>query len=239
MDNTQDEATVTEELEDAVTEEEMTEEELIALLQGAGGPSDDEVWSSTSLKYYGKKHRTLLISGEVDDEQANAIVSQIRALNDDDPDAVIIVHINTVGGSIVDALAIYDMLLCVSNPIVTVVNGGCFSAGLLLAAAGCKRLATPNSMYFYHQTVVQVAGIDSAAVMKSTAGFYDWCNETVNKIMMDRIGMSEAEWDEHFGHSTSKYFDVNEALIYGFVTDVMEHAEKPEIALVDSNAVEE
>ena len=238
MDNIQDEETVTTE-EEVQEELEITEEELIELLSGARESDPGEVWSSTTLKHFGKKNRTILVSGEIDDEQANALVSQIRELNESAPLEPIIVHINTVGGSVIDALAIYDTLLCVSNPIVTVVNGGCFSAGLLLAAAGCKRVATPNSMYFYHQTVVQVAGIDSAAVMKSTADFYDWCNETVNKIMMDRIGMSPDKWYEHFGHSTSKYFNTKEALEYGFVTDIMTYAEKPEISLVNPEEEEE
>lgn len=241
MDTTQDEEVVSkaEEAEEAQEDLELTEEDLIALLQGATDSDPNEVWSSTTLKHFGKKNRTILVSGEIDDEQANALVSQIRELNEIDPLEPIIVHINTVGGSVIDALAIYDALLCVSNPIVTLVNGGCFSAGLLLAAAGCKRIATPNSMYFYHQTVVQVAGIDSAQVMKSTASFYDWCNETVNKIMMDRIGMPEEEWHEHFGHSTSKYFDTNKALEYGFVTDIMTHSEKPTITLTNSVEGEE
>ena len=238
MDNIQDEEAVTTE-EEVQEELELTEEELIALLSGAQESDSEGVWSSTTLRHFGKKNRTILVSGEIDDEQANALVSQIRELNESAPLEPIIVHINTVGGSVIDALAIYDMLLCVSNPIVTVVNGGCFSAGLLIAAAGCKRVATPNSMYFYHQTVVQVAGIDSAEVMKSTAEFYDWCNDTVNRIMMGRIGMSADEWHKHFGDSTSKYFDANEALEYGFVTDVMTYAEKPEITLGNPNEEEE
>jgi ATP-dependent Clp protease protease subunit len=233
MDNTQDEEAVS-----TQEEVELTEEELVELLKESMDPSD-ETWSPTTLKYFGKKNRTILLTGDIDDEVANALGSQIRELNLADPAAPIIVHINTSGGSIIDALAIYDMLKCVTNPIVTIVNGGCMSAGLLIASAGSRRIATPNSMYFYHQTVVQVAGIDSTHVMKSTADFYDWCNETVNKLMRDGIGMSAEDWDTHFGHSTSKYFDAKEAMIYGFVTDLMSYPEKPIVELSTDGEEEE
>jgi ATP-dependent protease ClpP protease subunit len=222
------------ETEETSEETELSEEELANILQEfVQSQSDDsgEIWSSNTLRYFGPQNRAILMTGELDEPQANALVSQVQELSQLDDEAPIHVHINTAGGSVIDALALYDILLCVPNPIITIVQGACFSAGLLIACAGEHRLVTPNSMYFYHQTVVQLMGIDSMHVMESNVGFYEWCNTTANNIMRERIKMTDEDWKEHFGHSTSKYFGAEDAVKYGFATGLIEYAEKPELIL--------
>lgn len=215
--------------EESVEEEELTEEEMEVLNTLLDTSDSSETWGPKTLRYFGPKTRTILVTGEIDEELANAICSQVYELNSESGDEPICVHINTPGGSIIDALAIYDVLRCVTNPIITVVHGGCFSAGLLIACAGDQRIATPNSMYFYHQPTLQMLGVDSMLVMESNRGFYEWCKHNSDRIMRDRIDMPEEAWEETFGHKTSLYFNVEEAIKYGFCTGQLKYQDKPKI----------
>lgn len=210
-------------------EVEISEEEINEALEALTTQEEPpEIWGPTSLRYFGPKTHAILVTGEIDEQRANALSSQIQELHLESPTAPIYVHINCPGGSIIDALAIYDMLMCMSNPIITIVNGGCFSAALLIACAGDQRLATPNSMYFYHQPTLQMIGIDSMPVMKSNTEFYEWCKENTDSIIKDRIDMTDEEWQETFGDKTSLYFNVETAIEHGFCTAVLAYAEKPE-----------
>jgi ATP-dependent protease ClpP protease subunit len=103
---------------------------------------------------------------------------------------------------------------------------------MLIASAGDQRLATPNSMYFYHQPEISVIGISSQETMESNAEFYKWCKNNNDTIMRNRIGMSEEDWATHFGNKDSKYFGVKEAIEYGFCTATLAYAQKPKIELL-------
>lgn len=212
---------------------EISAEEIERVLKNMDDePQYPEVWGPTTLRYFGPKTRAILVTGAIDEQRSNAICSQIQELHMDSPTAPIYVHINTPGGSVIDALAIYDMLLCMDNPIITLVNGGCFSAGMLIACAGDQRLATPNSMYFHHQPEISVIGITSQETMESNAEFYKWCKYNNDEIMRKRIGMSEEDWALHFGETNSKYFGVKDAIKYGFCTATLVYADKPKIELI-------
>ena len=79
------------------------------------------------------------------------------------------VSMNTPGGSVYDALALYDLIKTYrkSFPIHIHVAGLCMSAGVVILQAGSKRTAAPHSTFLVHevasnnvgyQTVTQQAG---------------------------------------------------------------------------------
>ncbi len=60
--------------------------------------------------------RIVFISGEVNDDMANAVVAQLLFLQSQDPKKQINVYINSPGGSVTAGLAIYDTMQFVSCP---------------------------------------------------------------------------------------------------------------------------
>jgi ATP-dependent Clp protease protease subunit len=95
----------------------------------------------------------VFISGEVNDDMANAVVAQLLFLQSQDPKKQINVYINSPGGSVTAGLAIYDTMQFVSCPIATYCIGQAASMGAVLLTAGANgmRYALPNSRIMIHQ----------------------------------------------------------------------------------------
>ncbi len=97
--------------------------------------------------------RIVFISGEVNDEMANAVCAQLLFLQSQDPKKEISVYINSPGGSVTAGLAIYDTMQFVKCPVATYCIGQAASMGAVLLTAGEKgrRFALPNSRIMIHQ----------------------------------------------------------------------------------------
>ena len=97
--------------------------------------------------------RIVFISGEVNDEMANAVVAQLLFLQSQDPKKQINVYVNSPGGSVTAGLAIYDTMQFVSCPIATYCIGQAASMGAVLLTAGRKglRYALPHARIMIHQ----------------------------------------------------------------------------------------
>jgi len=97
--------------------------------------------------------RIVFISGEVNDEMANAICAQLLFLQSQDAKKEISVYVNSPGGSVTAGLAIYDTMQFVSCPIATYCIGQAASMGAVLLTAGAKgrRFSLPNARIMIHQ----------------------------------------------------------------------------------------
>lgn len=97
--------------------------------------------------------RIIFLGSEINDPVANVIIAQILHLESDDPDKDIHLYINSPGGGITSALAMYDTMQYVKPDISTICIGQAASAGAVLLAAGTKgkRFALPNSRILIHQ----------------------------------------------------------------------------------------
>ncbi|MBP2635231.1 MAG: clpP [Firmicutes bacterium] len=99
------------------------------------------------------KDRIVFIGGPIDDNVANLFIAQLLFLESEDPDKDIHVYINSPGGVVTAAMAMYDTMQYVKPDVTTTCMGQAASAGALLLAAGAKgkRYALPNSRIMIHQ----------------------------------------------------------------------------------------
>ena len=99
------------------------------------------------------KDRIIMVSGEVNDDMANAIIAQLLFLDAQDSEKDIYMYINSPGGSVSAGLAIYDTMNFVNADVQTIVMGMAASMASVLATAGTKgkRFALPNSEIMIHQ----------------------------------------------------------------------------------------
>ena len=97
--------------------------------------------------------RIVFISGEVNDDMANAVCAQLLFLQSQDPKKEISVYVNSPGGSVTAGLAIYDTMQFVKCPVATYCIGQAASMGAVLLTAGTKgrRFSLPNSRIMIHQ----------------------------------------------------------------------------------------
>jgi ATP-dependent Clp protease protease subunit len=166
------------------------------------------------------KERIVMLGGPIVDQVANSIIAQLLYLASKDPKKDIQFYINSPGGVLSAALAIYDTMQYISCPISTVCVGLAASGAAVLLAAGTKgkRYALPNSEIMLHQ--VAVSGISGEAVeVEIAAKQILKLKEKVNRILskhtnqpLERI---EKDTDRDF------YLSAEEAKDYGLIDEVI------------------
>jgi ATP-dependent Clp protease protease subunit len=99
------------------------------------------------------RDRIVFLGDDVNEHTANLIVAQILFLENQDPDKDIILYINSPGGSVYDAMAIYDTMQFVKSDIQTVGIGVQASAAAFLLSSGTKgkRFLLPHATVMIHQ----------------------------------------------------------------------------------------
>ena len=137
--------------------------------------------------------RIVFISGEVNDEMANAIVAQLLFLQSQDPKKQINVYVNSPGGSVTAGLAIYDTMQFVSCPIATYCIGQAASMGAVLLTAGTAGLrhALPNARIMIHQPWGGAEG--KASDIEITARENLRLKEKLNEILAKHSGKKMAD----------------------------------------------
>ncbi|MCA9327203.1 ATP-dependent Clp protease proteolytic subunit [Candidatus Saccharibacteria bacterium] len=99
------------------------------------------------------KDRIIFVGSAIDEYTANLIVAQLLFLQAEDAKKDIFLYINSPGGSVYDALAIYDTMQYIANDVQTVGIGVQASAAAFLLSSGKKgkRFLLPNSTVMIHQ----------------------------------------------------------------------------------------
>ena len=99
------------------------------------------------------KDRIIFLGSDVNEASANVVVAQLLFLQSEDAKKDIYFYINSPGGSVYDALAIYDTMQYISNDVQTVGIGVQASAAAFLLSSGTKgkRFVLPNSTIMIHQ----------------------------------------------------------------------------------------
>ncbi|MDR0524804.1 MAG: ATP-dependent Clp protease proteolytic subunit [Spirochaetaceae bacterium] len=99
------------------------------------------------------KDRIIFLDGEINDLTADLVVAQLLFLDGQDTEKDINLYINTPGGSVTAALAIYDTLRYVKSSVQTICLGQAASMGALILTAGApgKRMVLPSSRVLIHQ----------------------------------------------------------------------------------------
>jgi len=99
------------------------------------------------------KDRIIILGDAVTPPVANTIVAQLLFLQAEDSKKDIYLYINSPGGSVYDALAIFDTMQYITNDVQTVGIGMQASAAAFLLSSGAKgkRILLPNSTVMIHQ----------------------------------------------------------------------------------------
>lgn len=106
------------------------------------------------------EERIVYLGTEIDDGVANALIAQILHLESESPDIPINLYINSPGGSITAAFALYDTIRFCRVPVATTCVGQAFSSTALLLAAGepGQRSVLPHARVMLHQPSGQGRG---------------------------------------------------------------------------------
>jgi len=165
------------------------------------------------------KDRIIFLGTSIDDVVANSIIAQFLFLEQQNSKEDIKLYINSPGGVVSSALAIYDTMQYVRPDVQTICVGTAASAASLLLAAGKKgkRMVLPNSEVMIHQVMGGAQGqateIDIAA--KHILKIKDRLNKILAKHTGQKLSKIERDTDRDY------FMTAEEAVKYGIVDRVI------------------
>lgn len=165
------------------------------------------------------KDRIIFLGGEVNDDSANLIVAQMLFLEMEDPDADIMLYINSPGGSVTAGMAIYDTMRYLKCEVSTLCIGMAASMGAFLLAAGAKgkRKALPNAEIMIHQPSGGAQG--QATDIAIHAEQILRVKRKMNEILSANTGrpLEDVERDVERDH----FMTAEQALSYGLIDEII------------------
>jgi len=165
------------------------------------------------------KERIIFLGSGIDDSVANLIMAQMLHLEAEDPDKDIQLYINSPGGVVTAAMAVYDTMQFIKSPVSTICIGQAASAAavLLLAGEKKKRFSLPNSRVMLHQPSGGVSGttIDVEIHAREMVRIRQLLNEIITKHTGQEIGKVEKDTERDF------ILDAGEAKKYGIIDEVI------------------
>jgi len=165
------------------------------------------------------KDRIIFLGGEIDDTTASLVVAQMLFLEMEDPDADIMLYINSPGGSVTAGMAIYDTMRYLKCEVATVCVGMAASMGAFLLAAGAKgkRKALPHAEIMIHQPLGGARG--QATDIQIHAEQILRIKKMLNELLSQNTGkpLKTIEKDVERDH----YMTAEEALKYGLIDEII------------------
>ena len=166
------------------------------------------------------KERIIMLSGEINDEVATLVVSQLLYLSSIDSKKDISIYINSPGGSVTSGMAIYDTMKFIKCDVSTICIGICASMAAFLLAGGKKgkRFALPNSEVMIHQPLG--GGQGQATDISIVSNRLIKVKKRLNTILSNNTGkpLSQIEIDTERDY----FLDANEALKYGLIDKIID-----------------
>jgi ATP-dependent Clp protease protease subunit len=165
------------------------------------------------------KDRIIFLGTGIEDGMANAIIAQLLFLESQGPKEEVKIYINSPGGSVVSALAIYDTMQHIQCDVRTICVGMAASAAALLLSAGTKgkRMILPNAEVMIHQVMGGAQG--QATEIDIQARQILRTRERLDKILAKHTGQKLAKVSKD---TERDYFmTAEEAKKYGIVDAIL------------------
>lgn len=177
------------------------------------------------------KDRIVFLGGQIDDDTANLVIAQLLYLESDDPERDISLYINSPGGGLTPALAIYDTMQYIRPEVATICIGLAASGAAVILGGGAKgkRSSLPYSQILIHQPWGGAQG--TTADIDIQAKQFLKNRRLMNEILARHSGQPieriERDTDRDF------WMDAAAAKDYGIIDQVIAPREKVTTAVKD------
>lgn len=170
------------------------------------------------------KDRIILLSGEINDEVASAVVAQLLFLEAEDAEKDIYMYINSPGGVVTSGFSIFDTMNYIKPDVATICMGQAASMGAFLLSSGQKgkRYALPNARVMIHQPLGGAQGqateieIQTKEILRIKRNL----NEILSANTGQKLAKIEKDTDRDF------FMSADEALKYGLIDQILQKSKK-------------
>jgi ATP-dependent Clp protease protease subunit len=137
--------------------------------------------------------RVVYLGTAIDDGVANAVIAQMLHLENESPEAPISLYVNSPGGSIAAALAIYDAMQFVRADVHTTCVGQAVAAAAVLLAGGTPghRLMLPHGRVVIHAPAAEGRGAIPDLILE--ADEVERVRTTLEEILAKHTGRTAAQ----------------------------------------------
>jgi ATP-dependent Clp protease protease subunit len=159
--------------------------------------------------------RIVFLGTEITDDVANVVIPQLLFLESDNPGKDVNLYINSPGGTVTAALAMYDTIQSMTSPVNTLCMGFAASAACFLLAGGRKgkRSALPHARIMMHQPSGGAQG--TAADIEIRAREVLLLRSQINGLMAKHTGQPLERIERDFDRDY--YMSAEEAKAYGLI----------------------
>jgi ATP-dependent Clp protease protease subunit len=165
------------------------------------------------------KERIVFLAGPIETNMANLVVAQLLFLESENPDKDISLYINSPGGEVSAAMAIYDTMNFIKPDVATLCMGTAASAGAFLLSSGApgKRFALPHATVMIHQVLggFRGQGTDIEIHAKETLRVGGVLNKILAKNTGQTIKTIEADTNR------DNFMGSEEAKKYGLIDRIL------------------
>ena len=166
------------------------------------------------------KERIIFLGEPIDDTVANTLIAQLLFLDAENSKEDIKIYINSPGGSVTSAMAMYDTIQHVQADVSMICIGQAASAAAVLLAAGAKgkRFALPNARIMIHQVMGGVEGQQKDVEIQAREMLR--IKDQINTILAKHTGQSikkiEQDTDRDY------FMTPDEAKKYGIIDKIIQ-----------------
>lgn len=184
------------------------------------------------------RDRIVFVGQPIDDHVANLVTAQLLFLASEDPEKDIYVYINSPGGSVTAALAMYDTMQYVAPKVATICTGLAASGASLLLAGGAAgmRMALPHSQILIHQP--WMGGLQGQATdLEIHAREIIRQREELVRIYARHTNQSPEKIERDI--ERDYFMTAEEAVKYGVIDTVIQHAAEAQAKIAESEKPED
>ncbi len=169
------------------------------------------------------KTRTILVNGEVDQELAEKVISQLLVLDSESHDPIRMI-ITSNGGHIDSGYAIHDIMGYIESEIIALGAGWVASIAIpiLFGAPKGKRYSLPNTRFLIHQPSGGVGG--QASDIRIEAKEILRLRQRINELLASETGQTiekiAADSDRNY------WMNAEEALEYGIISKIVRESKE-------------
>ncbi len=164
------------------------------------------------------KSRIIMVTGEVDQELAESVMTQLLVLDSASREPIRVV-ISSPGGHVDSGYAIHDMMRFIGSPVITIGAGWVASIAvpILLGGAKGKRYSLPNTRFLLHQP--SGGSMGQASDIRIEAQEILKIRKKINQLISAETGQPEDKVSKDSDRNF--WMSAEEALEYGLINKIV------------------
>ena len=175
----------------------------------------DKDWVSAYFEHGVDVFNRRIFLGEIDEGTVDAAVKGLYLMETNSKTTPCEIFISSEGGSLYEALALYDIINTLRCPIYTFAYGKCQSAAPLLLAAGepGQRWVAPNVAFMHHDWSAEVDGKGSQVA--AWARHHETVGQTWTRLLSEHSSKDFRFWNSRAKRAADFFFGAEDAIEWG------------------------